>query len=72
MKTLTREQISWNRSCGLPNHYLPYKLAFNYAEGLSSLEEYYELYSSLTREQQMLADVILEGIAQSTDYAINN
>ena len=66
MNTMSKEQTSWNNSCGLPVKFLLQKIVLNYAEGLSSQEEYAEFYNRMTVEQKQFADDMVMEIAIAT------
>lgn len=67
MDTFTPEQRAWTKSTGLPADDMVKKAVYNYAEALSSLEEYSEFYASWTPYQKDLADKLVKDIAASVE-----
>jgi len=70
MNTMSKEQISWNYYCGLPQSVVVQKVVMNYADGSSSLDEYTEFYNSFTADQKQIADDMVMQIAVETNYAL--
>lgn len=65
MKTLSTDQIRWNRSCGYADEFHAIQAVLNYADGRSSLNEYTEIYNSMSLSSRKVADETMEKIASS-------
>lgn len=63
MKTLSNDQIRWNRSCGYADEFFAIQHVLNYADGRSSLEEYTEMYNSMSLANRKIADDLMDKIA---------
>lgn len=70
MNTMSKEQISWNYYCGLPQSVVVQKVVMNYADGSSSLDEYTEYYNRMTADQKQIADKMIMQISVETNYAL--
>lgn len=65
MKTLSTDQIRWNRACGYADEFHAIQAVLNYADGRSSLEEYTEIYNSMSLSSRKVADATMEKISSS-------
>lgn len=63
MDSLTREQVGFMKSTGLPEYYMIQKIVFQYAEGNMSESEYSEFYASWTSSNKDQADELVSKIS---------
>ena len=63
---MSKEQIRWNYSCGLPRKFEVQKKVLGYADLSVTADEYNEYYLTLTKEEKQFADDLLMEIAIAT------
>lgn len=66
MNTMSKEQIRWNYSCGLPRKFEVQKKVLGYADLSVTADEYADYYMNWTKEEKQFADDLLMEIAVAT------